>query len=481
MHDNKKYSGLLMPVASLPSDYGIGDFGKYSYEFVDILKDMEFKIWQLLPLNPLGFGNSPYQPYSSKAIDELYLDLDEFYELGLIDKPDNFNEEKTNIEYDAIREYKRQYIDIAFEKYEAEDEYLEFRKQAWVIKYAKFIELKQKNNMILWTDWPLEDREFLNNHEDIEISIVMERVIFGQYFLFRQWLKLKEYANSKGIIIMGDIPIYVGLDSEDVWSNRKQFLLDDDGRPVFIAGVPPDSFSATGQRWGNPIYDWDLMKEEGFKFWLERLNFTSKLFDTVRIDHFRAFDTYWKIPASCETAMDGEWIEAPGYEFFDTLYETYPDINIVAEDLGDLRPEVLVLKDHYGLKGMRIFEESIFYEGIELENPNTIIYTGTHDNRTLRAWYKDLSQDRVNVLDEIMRKYNIKNRNENLNIIEYMFNSNAQVAVIPMVDLINLDDNSRINTPGTVGSPNWEWKLDSFDIVKKYIEDIKTIINKTDR
>lgn len=292
--------GMLMPVASLPGRHGIGDFGKESYNFVDLLKEAKAAIWQMLPLNPLGYGNSPYQPYSSCAGDELYINLDKLCEEGLLKRVPDFHSNATHIDYQAVREFKGKYLKKAFKNFKPDAGYKKFIKMDWVYNYAVFLTLKKQNNLVSWNEWPVEQQNWIKDHkydltplnEDIEYEM------FVQYEFYKQWMELKKYANKNGIKVMGDIPIYVGIDSLDVWSGQENFLLGADGKPTFIAGVPPDYFSATGQRWGNPIYDWDYMEKDGFKFWLNRLDYSSKLFDIIRIDHFRAFDSYWKISCS---------------------------------------------------------------------------------------------------------------------------------------------------------------------------------------
>lgn len=288
--------------------------------------------------------------------------------------------------------------------------------------------------------------------------------MFLQYIFYVQWMDVKKYANGLGIRIMGDVPFYVGLDSVDVWAGKDNFLLDTDGRPIFIAGVPPDYFSATGQRWGNPIYDWEYLKKHGYHFWVDRIGYNQKLFDIIRIDHFRAFDTFWKIPATCPTAVEGEWIEAPGYEVIDTLLAEIPGVNLVAEDLGYLRPEVLELKDHYHLKGMKILQFSIDTDGKyaydrEEEKENRIIYTGTHDNDTLREWYEGLTCAAKRKVRRFLARQRIRGGSVQERLLAYTLRSRAEYAIIPMADLLGLGREAHLNTPGTVGSPNWEWRM----------------------
>ena len=392
-------TGILMPVSSLPSRTGVGELGRETKDFLDYLKEAGVKIWQILPLNPVGYGNSPYQPYSSCAGDEIYISLETLYEQGLLkDLPPAFLEKETHVRYDQVRAWKESYLREAFSRFEETDDYKTFAQQSWVLEYGMFRALKEKNENRCWNEWDTADKTWPEAKKEVPLEIAHEAAyqMFLQYIFFCQWMEIKKTANENGIQIMGDVPFYVGVDSVDVWAGKDNFLLDTDGRPTFIAGVPPDYFSATGQRWGNPIYDWDYLKENGYQFWVDRIGYSSQLFDIIRIDHFRAFDTFWKIPATCPTAIEGEWIEAPGYEVIDTLLEKIPEVNLVAEDLGDLRPEVLELKEHYHFKGMKILVFSIDTSGkyakdIFHDVENMIIYTGTHDNDTLMEWYDALS------------------------------------------------------------------------------------------
>lgn len=482
-----RQAGALMPVASLPSKFGVGDFGPNTFEFIDILIQMKLKIWQVLPLNPLGFGNSPYQAYSSFAGDELYISLEKLIDDGLLDAEDLilFNENSSKIDYQAVRRHKEPLLYKSFQNFKAsvdlKPDYANFvSSTTWLLNYCVFLTFKKANDLKPWIMWPDEHRLWINN-KHLNLDKYQEQIDyekFIQFIFYRQWHQLKAYANDKGISIMGDLPIYLGLDSLDVWENQDMFLLDENHHPSHVAGVPPDYFSVTGQRWGNPIYNWAALKETGFKFWINRLDGNSTTFDIIRIDHFRAFDTYWKIPSSCETAIEGEWVEAPGYELFDSVYKALPGIHIVAEDLGDLRNEVLVLRDHFNLKGMKVFQ-FIFDENSnneELHNTvNTIIYTGTHDNSTLMGWYNTLSEERKMAINEF---FNVDSAMIRGKIISYVLNSQAEIAIFPMQDILGLDDSARINTPGVVGSPNWEWKLIDFEKFQSKTDFIQTeVIN----
>lgn len=480
-------AGILAPLPSLPSDYGIGDMGKYSYKFIDLLKQSGVKIWQILPLNPLGYGNSPYQPYSSFAGDEIYISLENLFEQNYLnEKPLPFNADSIKVDYNLVRKYKEKYLKQAFSNFKPDEDYKKFVSQKWVYLYAVFLTFKKKNNLVCWNKWQKEHKEWIKDRKyDLsEYQKDIDYEIFIQYIFYKQWIKLKEYANQNSISIMGDIPIYVGIDSLDVWSNQDSFLLDENGEPTFIAGVPPDYFSETGQRWGNPIYNWDYMKKNNFSFWIDRLSYNSKLFDIIRIDHFRAFDTYWKIPAECETAIDGEWIEAPGYDLFDTILKQLPDIKIVAEDLGELRDEVYVLRDYYKFKGMKIVQ--FVFDPLENNNnfedkENMIIYTGTHDNQTIKGWYNSQSRHLQKEIDLELFSQGYREDNISHRFVEYTLDSIAQTAIIPIQDILNYGDEARINTPGTLGSPNWEWKLKDFSDFENNISFLNKAIKDSGR
>ncbi len=483
----KRRAGVLMPVSALPSDEGVGTLGREAYRFVDIISEMGMSVWQILPLNPLGYGNSPYQPFSSYAGDELYIDLELLEKEGYLARKRKpyMSKDKCKVDYDRARSYKDTYLRSAFRGFKKlnkdREKYEEFCRMDWVRPYAVFISLKRANEMRCWNEWPKAQQDWiLNQKYDLSgLKQEIEYQIFLQYMFYVQWNALKKYANDKDILIMGDIPFYVGIDSLDVWKARKDFLLDKDGRPRFIAGVPPDYFSATGQRWGNPIYNWKHIAEDGFRFWLDRLSYSSKLYDIIRIDHFRAFDTYWKIPASCETAVKGKWVEAPGYQVFDTVLKEFPDIWIVAEDLGDLRPQVLTLRDHYGLMGMYIAEFSLLSD--EEPQKNQLIYTGTHDNQTVKGWYVALDNETRAAVDKALKKYGTPGEGVCSRMLRFMLESNANLAIIPTYDILELDDAARLNSPGTVGSPNWEWRLSDFTELEERTGWIAQMLQKSKR
>lgn len=482
-------TGILLPIASLPTTYGIGDLGKEAYAFIDYLKETNIHLWQILPLNPLGYGNSPYQPFSSKAGDPLYISLDMLYEEGLIKKPVPQNKVK-HIDYEASKLYKAPYFKEAFHNFKKNKtlvkEYTAFiEEHDWVYYYAVFYTLKYLNGGICWIEWKEKDRDWieskipLTHHQDL-----VEENMFLQFMFFKQWFALKEYANKNQVKILGDIPFYVGIDSLDVWMNQESFLLDSNKNPMFIAGVPPDYFSPTGQRWGNPIYDWDYLEKNNFEFWIDRIAFCSHMYDYIRIDHFRAFDTYWKIPSSCPTAIEGKWVEAPGFKLLKTLYNQYPSINIIAEDLGDLRDEVYDLRDQYYLPGMQVIQ---FHLDPNTNNPliestkNIVIYTGTHDNQTLFSWYLELPFNKRRNLWNYLNKKGYTEKAIDHKFIHYCLDSKADMVIFPVQDLLCMKDNARMNTPGTLGSPNWEFTLQDFNELYEIQELLKKWIIKAKR
>ena len=481
-----KTNGILMAISSLPGDFGIGDFGENAYKFVDYLKKANIKIWQILPLNPTGYGNSPYQSICGHAIDSIYIDLYELEKEGLIENLKPFNKNKKLVDYPAVRAHKEKYLKEAFKKNQgllSKPVFKKFVKEnPWVEDYAQFQILSLKNNYQDWWYWDKKERYAHYRHE-FDFTPFMEDILFlewCQFIAFRQFKKLKEYINKNGVELMGDIPFYVGGNSSDCWANQDEFKLDENDIPEEVAGVPPDYFSATGQRWGNPIYDWEYMKEDNFTFWMERIEFAASLFDIIRIDHFRAFDTYWAVDRDCNTAIVGEWKHAYGDELFNLLFTKHPDIKIIAEDLGDLFPSVLELRDKYHLKGMNVFEFTVFNQTFEVSE-NQIIYSGTHDNDTLRGWYKNLKDNEIELLKIIMRREGVKGRSIKEKLFNMIFDSICDTAIIPIQDYLWKDNEARMNVPGILGGTNWEYKLVDFTEFVEVIPFIKGLNKKFNR
>lgn len=477
----ERCSGVLMPISALPSRFGVGDFGSTSFEFVNHIKRGGFKLWQILPLNPLGYGHSPYQPFSSFALDELYIDLDGLYEEKLIAKPASFNEDADKVLYEEIAKYKHELLLEAFSNDLNDlDERLNkfIESNPWVESWSLFMTFKRKNNMRSWNEWPMNEQLLIKEEnpslsEEEQYSKKYE--IWVQMKLYEQWSLLKKYANENGIRIIGDVPFYCGFDSCDVWANQDCFLLDEETKqPTFIAGVPPDYFSPDGQRWGNPIYNWDLFEKTDFKFLINRLKGNGVIYDIIRLDHFRAFDTFWKITASCPTAKEGEWIEPPGYKFFETFNKEAGDIEIIAEDLGLLRPEVLVLRDYFSFPGMNVIEFN--FEQTELEKKydktpiNMVAYIGTHDNDPFMGFFDKLESRKkeqwITALDELdLPGENIKEK-----MINYCLSLNAKYAIIAVQDILGLGSEARLNKPAIIDDVNWTWRLKDYKELEKSLE-----------
>lgn len=482
-----RQAGVLLAISSLPGNHGIGDFGQCAYDFIDLSAEAGFQIWQILPLNPSSGGNSPYTPYSSYAGDEIYISLDLLTQWHLLEEVPSFEKEAEFVDYDKVRQFKRSHLMKAFHSFQQNDqglkeEYETFVKGAfWLEGYARFMALTDKNDGKAWSDWPQEDQ---NCHHNDGLEEQINYYKFVQYIFIKQFNIVKIHAHSRGISIMGDMPIYVSHNSADVFENRECFQLDDHNMPLFVSGAAPDYFSQDGQLWGHPIYDWEYLKETDYDFWVKRFKWNNEIFDILRIDHFRAFDTYWSVPAGEETARNGKWIEGPSYHFFDSIYRQLPELNIIVEDLGDLRHEVHLLRDHYGLIGMRIIQFS-FGETEERENfvipQRCVAYCGTHDNATIRGWFESLSEYEQGRIRYIMHRWDYPEKTIPEQIVHRTFGCEAIIAVCMIQDLLNYDDHTRFNVPGTVGSPNWCWKLTNFDDYRKKVADIYQILEDTDR
>ncbi len=476
MSNVMRTNGILMAISSLPGEQGIGDFGKVAFEFVDLLKSAKIKIWQVLPLNPVGYGNSPYQSECGEAIDPIYISLEELKNEGYFKTLKKFNKDTDRVDYEKVREFKEKYLRLAF-KNQKDTSTEEFKKfvleNKWVENYAKFHIIFLKNNYLEWNKWDTIERYDPYQHK-FDYTKYKKEILFlewCQFIAFKQYFKLREYANKNGILIMGDIPFYVGGMSSDVWENQDDFLLDDQDNFTYIAGVPPDYFSKTGQRWGNPIYDWDQLKKDHYDFWMHRISCAAKMYDILRIDHFRAFDTYWKVPSSCKTAEVGKWMNGPGEDFFNELKKSNIKINIVAEDLGDLFPSVIALKNKFNFPGMYVLEFNFLNPKCEIEQ-NEIVYTGTHDNDTLVGWYKSLSVEEQNQVKLKMKVLKVKGRTITEKFLNYAYSSIADYVIIPISDFLSLDSYSRMNVPGICGRPNWEFKLKNYDDFKKVLPNI---------
>lgn len=473
---NYRYSGVLAHPTSFPSPYGIGDFGKGAYDFIDFLAESGQHLWQILPMVPItSFGNSPYQGYSVFAGEPLLISPELLLKAGLLDQDDlqnipNFDPGR--VDYDRVREYKYPLYKKAFEYFEKSEDsdlqknYDEFcqKNEDWLADYCLYMALKEEQDNLPWTKWP----EALRNLDKQNRAFWEEKLKMGihyqaflQFMFDTQWYALKKYANDKGIAIVGDIPIFVSPDGADVWANRKLFQVDTKGYPSAVAGVPPDYFSATGQKWGNPLYDWKEHKKEGYRWWIDRVKHQLDQVDYVRIDHFRGFEAYWEVPVDAETAMTGEWKKGPGADLFLAIQKELGDnLPIFAEDLGLITPEVVALRDQFNFPGMRILQfafeggESTFLPH-QFDTRNCICYTGTHDNDTTVGWYQHTSEY---ARDKVRRYMNTDASSVSWDFIRICLGTVARYAIFPVQDLLKVGNDCRMNTPGTA-EHNWEWRF----------------------
>jgi len=469
----ERCSGILMHVSSLPAPYGIGTFGKSATDFIDFLKRTGQKCWQVLPMGPTGYGDSPYQSFSTFAGNPYFIDLDMLREEGLISQELlaalDWGDDPAKADYGKIFTGRHAVLNAAFlsrsEKDRSAAAAFAERNHDWVYDYALFMALKEHFGMAAWTEWP---DPLIRKRDPARMGYYWHRLkaridfwIHTQYLFFRQWDDLKRYANKAGIRIIGDMPIYVAMDSVDVWSHSDLFQLDDNGHPTHVAGCPPDYFSENGQLWGNPLYDWDRHRETGYGWWRQRLEAGLKMHDLLRIDHFRGFESYYRIPASHKTARKGAWEKGPGMEFFKAMMDAAPENRIIAEDLGLMTAEVRKLLKDTGFPGMKVLQFA--FDPTEPSDhlphkysANCVVYTGTHDNTTAVGWFREAKpRERA-----YAQKYLALSQEEGLHwgLIRGAFGSVADIAVIQMQDLLGLDEGSRMNRPSTLGG-NWQWRM----------------------
>lgn len=468
-------SGILLHISSLPSKYGIGTMGREAYNFVDFLKEAKQTYWQILPICPTSYGDSPYQSFSTHAGNPYFIDLDMLIEDGLLKQEDidgiewGKNEEKTD--YELMYNNRFKVLEIAYNNFKETDrtefdQFLE-KNEMWISNYALFMAIKESNKGEAWTEWEdgLKRRDphslwlFKEAHKD-----EVEFWEFLQFKFFEQWTKLKAYANENGIQIIGDIPIYVALDSAAVWVYPDLFDLDKDLYPNTVAGCPPDAFSETGQLWGNPIYNWARHKETGYNWWIDRLRAASELYDMVRIDHFRGFDGYYTIPYGDKTAENGEWKTGPGIEFFRFIESRLGKLPIIAEDLGFLTPSVLQMLSDSGFPGMKVLEFA--FDPREESNylpytydKNCAVYIGTHDNATIKGWTEEIDEDTLEFCKKFIN-YSGKDCGSEFiwTFIKTAFACVGDTLVIQMQDYLELGADARMNTPST-SSGNWQWRM----------------------
>lgn len=489
-----KRSGILMHISSLPSKYGIGSFGKEAYKFVDFLYQSKSSIWQVLPMGQTGYGDSPYQSVSSFAGNPYFIDLDILTKEGFLQTKDLPKKQKENaIDYANL--YKTRYntlqksFNFAYEKVESEVE--EFKKeQCWLLDYALYMSIKKKENFNSWLDW---SDELAKNHDETRLAELQEELgddvkfyCYIQYLFFKQWNSLKKYANEKGIKICGDLPIYCALDSADVWGNYQNFQLSDKKVPLAVAGVPPDYFSADGQLWGNPLYDWEYIKETNYTFWIDRIKGSASLFDMVRLDHFIGFVNYYSIEYGAENARNGEWKQGPGLALFEKIKEAVPNLEIIAEDLGVLTEEVISLKEDAGFAGMHILmfmlstaeEDGKKVLKMQKFSKKSIAYTGTHDNDTTLSWWNSLSKEDKAVFLEGLGFSSDKNIVRKM--IKVCFGSKSETVIIPITDYLSVGGEGRMNTPGKTEG-NWVYQIKKGELTQLLAKEIAKLNKKYNR
>lgn len=474
-------SGVLLPVASLPGNYGIGSFSKEAYKFVDFLKASGQSYWQILPLGPTGYGDSPYQSFSTFAGNPYFIDLDKLIEEGLLKKSEvkkyDWGDNSSYIDYEKIWLSRFKVLKIAYERSGVEKtaSYKRFIKENafWLDDYALYMAVKNKFGGVSFIEWDDDIRrrkpEAIAKYTK-ELKSETNFYKFQQYKFYEQWGKLKEYANKNGIKIIGDIPIYVAFDSADTWANPELFKFDKNGLPTGVAGCPPDGFSATGQLWGNPLYDWKYHKKTGYSWWIERIRNCYKIYDVIRIDHFRGFDEYYNIPYGDQTAEFGKWEKGPGIDLFKTLKKELGDMDIIAEDLGFLTDSVLKLVKDTGYPGMKVLqfafdsrEDSDYLP--HNYNYNCVVYTGTHDNNTVKGWYKELAKKDKQFALRYLNNEKTEEEDIHWDYIRLAMGSVAYLCIIPVQDYLGLGEEARINTPATLGT-NWKWRMPAKALTK---------------
>ena len=471
----KRQSGVLMHISSLPGKYGIGSFGQSAYDFVDFLVRTKQRYWQILPLGTTSYGDSPYQSFSAFAGNTYFIDFDILIEEGLLNEADvkgaDFGDDPRKVDYAKIFDVRRPIMEKAVARFlKAEDlsDYESFVEEnaAWLEVFAEYMAIKEHFDNLAWTEWPdeairrREAASLASYREKLADKLTYHRVT--QYLFFKQWLRLKAYANEHHIEIVGDMPIYVAADSADVWAQPHFFKTDAVGKPTCVAGCPPDEFSETGQLWGNPIYDWEAMDKDGYAWWIERLRESFKIYDIVRIDHFRGFESYWEVPADSETSATGKWVKGPDYKLFAAVKEALGDLNIIAEDLGFMTDEVIELRERTGFPGMKILQFAFNPDDESIDSPhlapnNSVMYTGTHDNNTVLGWYKDEIDDATR---QYMAQYTNRKEYETVPhaMLRTIFASVSFMAIATMQDLLELDSAARMNYPSTIGG-NWTWRM----------------------
>lgn len=488
-----RQSGILMHITSLPGPYGVGTMGKNAYQFVDFLQSAGQSCWQILPLNPTGYGDSPYQSFSSWAGNPYLIDLDILAKEGLLkqDELERISWETTPNRVDFGLQYTKRYplLRTAHERFVPGEEYDTFCQENafWLNNYALFMAIKDALGGAPWLTWPeglKTCRPEALEEQRQKLGKDLDFYRFLQYQFFRQWKALRRYANGKGIRIIGDIPIYVPLDSADVWANPHLFQLDSSLRPTSVAGCPPDSFTADGQLWGNPLYDWPIHEKTDYRWWIRRLSAAAAMYDVVRIDHFRGLESYWSVPAQDKTAKNGHWCPGPGMSFVHAIRKALPGLDFIAEDLGHITPEVRKLQQDSGYPGMKVLEfafdsreESDYLP--HLYPVDSVCYTGTHDNPPLGQWLEDVAPEDV----ACAKAYLGLNQEEGYiwGIIRGAMSSVSRLCVVQLQDYLELGKDARMNRPGSLSCANWTWRANASQLTPALAEKIRSVTKRYGR
>ncbi len=493
-----RQAGVCMHITSLPGPYGIGELGRHARAFIDRLRDMNLTVWQFLPTGPTAYGDSPYQPLSTFAGNEMLIDIGELIDLGFLAEeevreltalPEHY------VDYGALIPVKSRLLRTAASRFreladpELKQVYREFlagHDEKWLHDYALFRILKTRHGERPWPEWDTryvrrEPEAMSELEESAALEIELIKII--QCLFFYQWQALRDYAHANGVRLFGDMPICIALDSADAWANRDILQLDEHGRPGHVAGVPPDYFSEDGQLWGNPLYDWENHRETGYRWWIDRLRASAEMADLVRIDHFRGFEAYWSVPADSETARVGAWEPGPGDAIFDAIEEELGDLPIVAEDLGVITPEVDALRERHKIPGMHVLQFDVTDENIDVDDfeENSVCYTGTHDNDTTIGWFEG-SPDDIRSQEEIVSARQAALRvtggrpdSIHLDMIRTAFATRSRIAIAPMQDYLGLGSEARINVPGT-SSNNWRWRLRDSQLTDAVCDNVAAMV-----
>lgn len=500
---SRRQAGVCLHISSLPGPYGIGEIGRHAHEFIDRMRKMKLAVWQFLPTGPTAYGDSPYQPLSTFAGNELLIDIEDLVERGFL-TVDEVTEltmlPAGSVDFGALIPVKQRLLtraalrfkDIANEEFKAVyRRFLEKHDEVWLQDYALFRILKTHHQERPWPEWhPDYVRRDDNALRELEASAAeqIDCIKIIQFLFYRQWEALREYACRNEIRLFGDMPIYIALDSADAWANRDMLQIDESGRPGHVAGVPPDYFSEDGQLWGNPLYAWENHEKTGYGWWINRLRSSTELTDLVRIDHFRGFEAYWSVPADAETAKDGTWEPGPGDAIFDALQDALGELPIVAEDLGVITPEVEGLRDRHQIPGMRVLQFDVSDAGIDLRDikANSVYYTATHDNDTTIGWFHG-SPDDNRTAEEIretqlaaLRTTGGEPDTIHHDMIRTAFSTDARLAIAPLQDFLGLGSEARFNTPGTCGN-NWHWRVLDTQLTDNLCDNVASIVEASGR